>query len=142
VTLRELPQAAEAAIRLSVRDNRTLAQITVHPEELGPVEIKLRYDENGGITASIHAGSAEAARTLADAAPDLRRALETQGLSLLGLDVSSDGRDAERGRDVPEAPQGLRREPAEPDGEPAEQSIPARIPNYIPNPGAHVDVLA
>ncbi|MFL5963114.1 MAG: flagellar hook-length control protein FliK [Gaiellaceae bacterium] len=138
--LHELPQAAETAIRLSVRDNRTFAQITVHPEELGPVKITLRYDEQGGITASIHAGSAEAAKTLADAAPDLRRALETQGLSLLGLDVSSDGREAERGRDVPDLPQGPRRDPGEPDAEltEPEPSIPAHVPNH----GAHVDVLA
>jgi flagellar hook-length control protein FliK len=138
VALHQLPQAAEAAIRLSVRENQSLAQITVHPEELGPVEIKLRYDESGGISVSIHARSAEAARTLADAAPDLRRALESQGLSLLDLDVRSDGRGASRGHDVPDAPSGPRREPAEPDPEPTEPTTST----HVPNPGEHVDVLA
>lgn len=138
VQLHQLTQAAEAAIRLGVRDNQTFAQISVHPEELGPVQITLRYDDHGGVTASIHAGSAEAARTLADAAPDLRRALETQGLSLLALDVHSDGRGATQGGDVPDLPQGPRREASEPTPEPTEPSTPV----HVTNQGAHVDVLA
>jgi flagellar hook-length control protein FliK len=138
VQLHQLPQAAEAAIRLGVRDNQTFAQISVHPEELGPVQITLRYDHHGGVTASIHAGSAEAARTLAEAAPDLRRALEAQGLSLLDLDVHSDGRGATQGRDAPDLPQGPRRDASETALEPPEPSTLI----HVTNQGAHVDVLA
>ena len=64
------------------------------PEQLGKVEIRLRY-EAGGVTASVTAESRAATAALTAQAPDLRRALESQGLTVLGLDVQQSGVGAE-----------------------------------------------
>ena len=62
------------------------ATIVLHPQELGTVEIHLHYDTDG-VSATVHADNPQAAQTLQQAAPDLRRALEAQGMTLLSLDV-------------------------------------------------------
>jgi flagellar hook-length control protein FliK len=84
--LADLAQAAQTVIRISSQSGATQARITLQPETLGTVEIHLSYGP-GGVSATIHTDNPQAAQTLTQAAPDLRRALENQGLSLLDLDV-------------------------------------------------------
>jgi flagellar hook-length control protein FliK len=84
--LADLAEAAEAAIHVNAQAGVSAARITLQPQELGGVEIRLSY-QSGGVSATIHADSSQAAQTLQQAIPDLRRALEGHGLSLLSLDV-------------------------------------------------------
>ena len=79
------------------------------PAELGGIEIRLQSTA-AGITAQVVADSPEAARLLAQAGDDLRRALEARDVNLVSLEVStssdqqresargewSDGDDADR----------------------------------------------
>lgn len=92
--LHDLPEAANAAIRVAVHDRRSEAVVTLHPAELGAVRIHLSY-ESGSVTATIVADHADAAQALAQAAPELRRALEAAGLPVHDLDVGHRG-DAQR----------------------------------------------
>jgi flagellar hook-length control protein FliK len=99
VHLRELPEAFRTAVRVAVREGQTSAQLELHPAELGRVEIALRYDGSGGVTATVTAESRAAATALLAQAPELRRALEAQGLTVHGLDVNQAGVGAETSPD-------------------------------------------
>jgi flagellar hook-length control protein FliK len=84
--LGELADVAATVIRLAARDGKAAARITLRPAELGEVEIRLRYHA-GGISADVVAESSQAAQTLSQAAGELRRSLESQGLVVHWLDV-------------------------------------------------------
>src|SRR5262249_18446199 len=83
--------AVQTAVRVAARDGRTTASVELHPAELGRVEIRLHYDADGGVTAHVTADNRAAASALQAQAPDLRRSLEAQGLTVLGLDVGQAG---------------------------------------------------
>jgi flagellar hook-length control protein FliK len=138
-TLQQLPAAAEATIRFLATGGETQATIKLHPEELGTVEVHLSYTDSG-VTATVRADSPQAAQTLQQAAPDLRRALEAQGTVLLGLDVR--GRDAGREGSAPSNRQGRSRVTAvgEVDGIEAEDGTV--VTRRIPIAGAQIDVFA
>ncbi len=84
--LHELPQSAQTLLEVATAAKATRARIVLTPPELGKVEIRLRYGSNG-VSASFHADSPEAAQSLAGAAGDLRRALETQGIQVARIDL-------------------------------------------------------
>jgi flagellar hook-length control protein FliK len=90
----EILEAARTTIRVAVRNGQTDAHITLRPAELGTVNITLRY-ENGGVSAMLTADTAQAFEALAQAASDLRRGLEQQGVNVLGLEVRLGGDDAQ-----------------------------------------------
>jgi flagellar hook-length control protein FliK len=141
VRLNELAAAARATIRVTARESRTTAHISLKPEALGRVEIHLRY-EAGGVTAQVTADSAAAAGILTASSGELRRTLEAQGLTVLGLDVHQGGLDLGTTPDrdrlgSPEA-KALPREPGA-DDEAEETTIKA---SSLPLAGSQVDVLA
>jgi flagellar hook-length control protein FliK len=65
--------------------------MTLRPEELGQVTVRLQVGADGTTTASVTADTQQAAGLLADAADDLRKALADRGLQLDKLDVQSGG---------------------------------------------------
>jgi flagellar hook-length control protein FliK len=64
------------------------ARIALRPEELGGVEIHLRHTAEG-LSARLVADAPQAAQVLAQAAGDLRRSFEEQGLNLVRIDVAT-----------------------------------------------------
>jgi len=84
--LSELPRTAAAVLEVATAAKATRARIVLTPPQLGKVEIRLRYTSEG-VSASFHADSPQAAQTLAGAASDLRRSLETQGIQVSRIDV-------------------------------------------------------
>ena len=69
--------------------------MTLRPAELGGIEIRLQATA-AGITAQVVADSPEAARLLAQAGDDLRRALEARNVTLVSLEVSTTADQQER----------------------------------------------
>jgi flagellar hook-length control protein FliK len=147
VRLADLAHAAQTAITISSQNGDTSARITLHPNELGSVEIHLRYGSDG-ITATVRADSPQAAQILHQAAPDLKRALEAQGMSLLGFDVRD--RSGQPASGDPTGQQGGSNKGGanangEPDDEIAGVAGPDSAvlnPGYVPAPGTQIDVFA
>lgn len=88
--LAHLEAVARAVVQTSTRSGITSARIDLRPPELGHIEIRLRYGSDG-VTATVTASSPAAAQALGSSAGDLRRALEAQGLTVVGLDVGHTG---------------------------------------------------
>ena len=82
--------AAAVATLLHVAAERgiTHARMALRPVELGGIEIRLQASA-AGIAAQVVADSPEAARLLAQAGDDLRRALEARDVNLISLEVST-----------------------------------------------------
>jgi hypothetical protein len=64
--------------------------MNLRPADLGGIEIRLQTSA-AGVAAQVVADSPEAARLLAQAGDDLRRALEARDVTLLSLEVSTSG---------------------------------------------------
>ena len=60
------------------------------PEQLGGIEVHLRHSA-AGLSARLVADAPEAAHLLAQAAGELRRSFEAQGLTLVRIDVATSG---------------------------------------------------
>jgi type III secretion system needle length determinant len=112
VRLSQAADAVENAIRIGSTRGVTHARISLNPAELGGVEIHLQQTAQG-LSASVVASGAEAAQVLQQAAQDLRRQLEAQGIELTRLDISYSGEQREGARSA-QAGQGdgERRSPA------------------------------
>jgi flagellar hook-length control protein FliK len=144
VRLAELAHAAQTAITVASQNGSTSARITLHPDELGAVQIHLRYGADG-VSATVRADSPQAAQILHQAAPDLKRALEGQGMSLLGFDVRDrSGNPADRDQSSPQGGSSNGGGNADPDPD-DDLTGPAAIavdPASLPSPGSQIDVLA
>jgi flagellar hook-length control protein FliK len=79
-----------AMLRLLEHRGQVQAQLTLHPAELGGVEVRLRQTAHG-LMATVTADRADAAHVLQQAGADLRRALEAQGVQVAGLDIGMAG---------------------------------------------------
>ena len=120
----------------------TRARIALRPEELGGVEVHLRHTAEG-LSARVVAEAPEAAHLLQQAAGELRRTLEQQGLNLVRIDVGTAGDEASgtgagatgHERRDGRRPQGEHAGPADTDQPTLDRTI--ELPN-----GALVDVLA
>jgi flagellar hook-length control protein FliK len=127
-------------IQIAARGGATTARIVLAPPELGHVEIRLRYSDSG-VTATVVADRPEAAQALGQSIGELRRALESHGVSILSLDVSHAGPEEQRGsqRETPSRPgQG----PGGPQAAPeALDEISIEV-SRLPLAGGSVDVLA
>lgn len=88
--LHELVEHVKAQLRVASRGGETSARIVLHPPELGEIQVKLSY-KGGGVSAVLTTDSGTAAAVLAQASADLRRSLESQGLTVLGLDIGQKG---------------------------------------------------
>jgi flagellar hook-length control protein FliK len=89
-TLPVRPSHLHAMLRVLEHRGQVQAQLTLHPAELGGVEVRLRQTAHG-LMATVTADRADAAQVLQQAGADLRRALEAQGVQLAGLDLGLAG---------------------------------------------------
>jgi flagellar hook-length control protein FliK len=140
-----LAQAVET-IRLTVSAARergiTRARIALAPAELGGIEVHLRHSAEG-LSARLVAEAPEAAQLLSQAAGDLRRTFEQQGLTLVRIDIATAGDD----RTGAGAAGHERREGRRPSGEPAPAAAATTDTPLVDHTielgnGAIVDVLA
>ena len=142
-------QQAVETVRLTIGASAqrgvTRARIALRPEELGGVEVHLRHTAEG-LSARVVAEAPEAARLLSQAAGELRRTLEQQGLNLVRIEVGTAGSDAAgtgtgaAGSDQRDGRRGPSGQAGDPAG--AETDLPiADRTIELPN-GALVDVLA
>jgi flagellar hook-length control protein FliK len=140
------PDQARALLHIANHRGQAQARLTLHPAELGGVEIKLRVTTHG-LLASITADRPESAQVLQQAGADLKRALEAQGVQVAGLDIGVAGEDARQRaqqRDTdPNAAGGRspRSADADPDLSPIDPDNPTTTAPTIAL-GALVDVLA
>jgi flagellar hook-length control protein FliK len=88
VPLHRVPAAVSTLLHVAAERGITHAKMALRPAELGGVEIRLQAT-SAGIAAQVVADSPEAARLLAQAGDDLRRALEARDVTLLSLEVST-----------------------------------------------------
>jgi flagellar hook-length control protein FliK len=87
------------ALDLLVSRGATTARLHLKPEALGGVDVHLRQTAQG-LDVRLSADGAEAARALTQAAEGLRRQLESQGVTVLRLEIA-DGTTADaRGGDA------------------------------------------
>ncbi len=86
-----LVEGLSAKLHVSRAEGGSSLRMTLRPEELGQVTVRLQVGADGLTTASVTADSQQAASLLADAADDLRKALADRGVQLDKLDVSSGG---------------------------------------------------
>ncbi len=90
VPLGRTAETVETVLRVAAARGVTHARINLRPAELGAVDVHLRSTPDG-LVARVVAHSPEAVQTLQQAAGDLRRSLEEQGLTLLNLDIGQSG---------------------------------------------------
>ena len=88
VPLHRAPAAVATLLHVATERGITRAKMALKPAELGGIEIRLQSTA-AGITAQVVADSPEAARLLAQAGDDLRRALEARDVNLISLEVST-----------------------------------------------------
>ena len=88
VPLQRAPAAVATFLHVAAERGITHARMALRPAELGGIEIRLQATA-AGIAAQVVADSPEAARLLAQAGDDLRRALEARDVTLLSLEVST-----------------------------------------------------
>jgi hypothetical protein len=140
-TLTTLTDTAAATMRMAVRSGHAVAEITLHPAELGRVRVTIESHDDGGVTATVTAESREAAQALSQPGRDLRSALEAQGLTVHGLavqvapDGDRDGRPGGRPGDRPASGRSAA-QPAAGEPEPTIQRI------HVGLSSSAVDVLA
>jgi Meckel syndrome type 1 protein len=90
VPLSRAAEAVENVLRLASSRGVTHARIALRPVELGSIDVHLRSTAEG-LVARVVAHSPDAVQQLQQAANDLRRSLEEQGLNLLNLDIGASG---------------------------------------------------
>jgi flagellar hook-length control protein FliK len=90
VPLSRAAETVEHVLRLGSDRGVTHARIALRPAELGSIDVHLRQTSQG-LVAKVVAHEAVAVQTLQQAAGDLRRSLEQQGLTLLNLDIGQSG---------------------------------------------------
>jgi flagellar hook-length control protein FliK len=141
VPLSRAAETVEHVLRLASQRGVTHARIQLHPAELGSIDVRLRSTAQG-LVATIVAHDGDAVQTLQQAAGDLRRSLEQQGLNLLNLDIGGSGeRSAGRaGADAGGSARGDR-EGSGDGSESAPADTPTETTLQLPN-GVLVDVLA
>jgi flagellar hook-length control protein FliK len=88
VPLHRAPAAVSTLLHVAVERGISHAKMALRPAELGGIEIRLQATA-GGVAAQVVADSPEAARMLAQAGDDLRRALEARDVTLISLEVST-----------------------------------------------------
>jgi hypothetical protein len=93
VGLEHAVETVRLALRHSAERGITHARISLTPRELGSIEVHLRQTADG-LVARVVAEHASAAQQLQQAGAELRRQLESQGLTLLRLDIGASGDEA------------------------------------------------
>jgi flagellar hook-length control protein FliK len=141
--MQDIADVTGATMRVAVRAGQPVARITLHPENLGDVQVTMRYHQDG-VSAVVTTSNHAAAQQLIQAGADLRRSLESQGVTVHGLDVhlagDSRGENAngERAADMARAmgPNGGGSDAA------ADEAEITIQPSQLPLSGSQVDVFA
>jgi flagellar hook-length control protein FliK len=97
VPLARAAENVEHVLRLAASRGVTHARIALNPAELGSIDVHMRHTAEG-LVATVVAHAAESVQQLQNAAGDLRRSLEQQGLNLLSLDIAHSGDERSAGR--------------------------------------------
>jgi hypothetical protein len=84
------PDHVRALLRIASHRGQAQAHLTLHPAELGGVEVKLRVTTQG-LVATVTADRPDAAQVLQQAGADLRRAFEAHGVEVAALDIGFAG---------------------------------------------------
>ncbi len=101
VNLQRTVDAVTATIELAAKQGTTQARIQLAPASLGELNIHLQKTPDG-LIARVVADHSAAAQTLQQGADDLRRSLESTGMTLLRLDIETAGQGtAQAGQDSP-----------------------------------------
>jgi flagellar hook-length control protein FliK len=141
--MQDIADVTGATMRVAVRAGQPVARITLHPENLGDVQVTMRYHQDG-VSAVVTTSNHAAAQELMQAGADLRRSLESQGVTVHGLDVhlSGDSRgenaNGERAADMARA-MGPNDGGSDAAADEAEITIQ---PSQLPLSGSQVDVFA
>jgi flagellar hook-length control protein FliK len=98
VGLEHAVETVRLALRAAADRGVTHARISLTPRELGSIEVHLRQTAEG-LVARVVAEHATAAQLLHNAGGELRRQLESQGLTLLRLDIGASGEQGGRAAD-------------------------------------------
>jgi flagellar hook-length control protein FliK len=88
VGLHEMIESIHATIEIAARQGATQARISLQPEALGQISIRLSQTSEG-LLARVSAETPAAAQALADARAELHQSLSSLGVSLLRLDIGS-----------------------------------------------------
>jgi flagellar hook-length control protein FliK len=129
VSLQHAVETVRATIELGVRQGAGQARIELSPPSLGTIRIQLQHSDDG-VTARVVTDHAATADTLSQGGDDLRRALQSAGVTLLRLDIETRGDSSGQAQD-PAQHAGARqshapdRADASPDADPAPATIEA-----------------
>jgi len=92
----KLKQGLNAVISLMRREGVDTARITVHPPELGHIDVDLDIARDGGLRAAFKVEGSNVANLLTGQLDSLRQTLNASGFQVLGLDVYVKGQGEER----------------------------------------------
>jgi flagellar hook-length control protein FliK len=90
VSLHEAVESVRSTIELGSRQGVSQARIELAPPSLGGIRIQLHKTDDG-LTARVLTDNSTTADTLSHGGDDLRRALQSVGITLLRLDVETRG---------------------------------------------------
>jgi len=88
VALHQAIETVHMTVELAARNGYSQARIQLAPEELGEIRIHLHQTADG-LVAKVTAADGAAAHTLQQGGAELRRSLESAGVTLLRLDIDS-----------------------------------------------------
>jgi flagellar hook-length control protein FliK len=144
VRLAQMVETVRTIIEIGARQGTGQMRIALSPASLGGLQIHLTETPNG-LVARIVAEHSAAATTLQQASDDLRRSLESGGLTLLRLDIESSDQHGAANSDLWANSGGSRsRQPDGPDRDDAsaDPSADAQPLTTAPPAGSLVNVLA
>lgn len=98
-------QAVGQRVLWMVANKSQVAELRLSPPELGPLEVKVRQDDDG-LRLTFAAGNGAVREALEAAAPRLREMFQAEGLRLENLDIGQRQADGERAGEPAEAGNG------------------------------------
>ena len=141
MSLQHAVETVRSTIELGARQGFSQARIELSPPSLGTIRIQLHKTDDG-VTAHVVTDNAATADTLSQGGDDLRRSLESAGVTLVRLNIEARGDGAQtqdRGEDsAPRSAQGINQIDAAGDGD----SDQAQTTTLVLPGGALVNVLA
>jgi flagellar hook-length control protein FliK len=90
VAMQDMIDAIRASVEIAARQGLTQARITLQPEDLGHISVRLSQT-SAGLLARVSAETPAAAQALTAGRAELHQSLSSLGVSLLRLDISSFG---------------------------------------------------
>jgi len=142
VRLAQMVETVRTTIEIGARQGTPQMRIALSPASLGGLQIHLTETPNG-IVARIVAEHSAAATTLQQGSDDLRRSLQSGGLTLLSLDIESSDQRGAASSDPNIGGSGSRQsDDAEPDVASADGVTDLQPLTTAPPAGSLVNVLA